>query len=210
MIVHHTGGANDLNTVVVGRPDLAGPLANLYSDRDPPHTITLISGGRCNHAGAGAQVVLDDVRRDVAPTGPAVARGLLDGPTGNGYFHGIEAENLGNGQPWPAQQLETIAAVCAALCRHHGWTSNRVIGHLEWTRRKPDPFGFSMASMRLRVAAILSRPPQGDEEMTDAERTQLALAAQKATDAVNYAVDAQKRLEDLARVVVAIAAKVGA
>lgn len=156
IIVHHTAGHNDLNTVIRGRPDLAGPLANLYSDRDEPWTVTLISGGRCNHAGAGAQLVLDELRRDVAPTGDAMARGLIDGPIGNGYLYGIEAENLGDGrQPWPPEQLEAIAHACAALCRLHGWTAARVIGHREWTRRKPDPRGVSLASMRARVNALL-------------------------------------------------------
>ncbi len=53
-------------------------------------------------------------------------------------------------------------------------------------------------------------PMDGDDDMTSAERAQLALAASKANDAVNYAVDAQKRLEDIARIVVAISARVGA
>lgn len=159
IIVHHTGGQNDLNTVIAGRPDLAGPLANLYSDRDEPWTFTLISGGRCNHAGEGAALVLGEVRLDVAPSGDALARGLSDGPGGNGWFYGIEAENLGDGrQPWPVPQLEGVARACAAICAHHGWSANRVIAHREWTRRKPDPRGIFMPSMRARVAALLRHP----------------------------------------------------
>lgn len=158
IIVHHTGGQNDLNTVINGRFDLPGPLANLYSDRDDPFTITLISGGRCNHAGAGSQKVLDETRLGIAPSGDAVARGLIDGPNGNGYFYGFECENKGTGQPWPVAQLESMAKVCAAICRHHNWTANRVIGHREWTKRKPDPYGFNMGSFRKLVADYLAPP----------------------------------------------------
>lgn len=165
VIVHHTAGTNSLRVIVNGRTDLPGPLSNLHVPKSGPPN--LVSAGRCNHAGAGAAVVLDEVRRDVAPTGSALRRGLLDGPGGNGFFYGIEAENLGDGlDPWPPAQLDTIARICAALCGHHGWRSNRVIGHLEWTRRKPDPRGFSMASMRARVAMLLLTPqPLPEDDM---------------------------------------------
>lgn len=42
-----------------------------------------------------------------------------------------------------------------------------------------------------------ARPSIQEDDMTDAERAQLAVAAQKATDAVNYAADAQQRLVEL-------------
>jgi hypothetical protein len=158
LIVHHTAGTNSLRTIVNGRPDLPGPLANLHVPKWGG--VNVVSAGRCNHAGAGAALVLEETRRDVAPTGSALARGLLDGPGGNGYFYGIEAENRGDGEdPWPPEQLDTIARICAALCAHHGWRSNRVIGHTEWTRRKIDPRGFSMVSMRARVAMLLLQRP---------------------------------------------------
>lgn len=85
-------------------------------------------------------------------------------------------------------------------------------------RRDTSPWGFGGT-------------PQEDDDMTDAERALLATAAQKATDAVNYAaeaqpriaaaeakaiaavnyaVDAQSRLSELESLVRAIAAKVGA
>lgn len=172
VIVHHTAGRNDLNTVIHGRPDLPGPLANLYVDRDAPWTVTLISGGRCNHAGAGAARVLDEVRQDVAPVGDALARGLIDGPVGNGLFYGLEAENMGDGvQHWPVPQLEAIAATCAALCRLHGWSANRVIAHREWTRRKPDPRGVSMPALRARVAALIAQ--EDDMALTDEQAARL-------------------------------------
>lgn len=161
VMVHHTAGTKSLNVIVSGRSDLAGPLANLHV---PKHgAVNLVSAGRCNHAGTGARLVLDETRRDVAPSGDAVARGLLDGPVGNGLYFGFECENLGNGvDPWPVEQLETIARAAAAVCHSYGWSASRVVAHREWTRRKPDPRGFSMDSMRARVDSLLRPPtPQG-------------------------------------------------
>ncbi len=158
VMIHHTAGTKSLQVIITGRRDLAGPLANLHVPKDA--TVNLVSGGRCNHAGAGAQVVLDRVRQDLAPLGDAGALGYVDGPVGNGYFYGIEAENLGdNRDPWPANQLDTIARSAAALCRHHGWTAARVIGHREWSRRKPDPRGFGMPALRQMVADLLVPAP---------------------------------------------------
>ncbi len=152
IVIHHTGGNNDLNVVVRGRSDLPGPLANFYVARNAE--IHIVTAGRANHAGGGAQVVLDDLRRGVAPPDTAARRGLQDGPVGNRFFYGFENENLGNGQAWPADQLDTIARACAALCQRHCWNANRVISHAEWTRRKPDPRGIDMNDFRARVTSF--------------------------------------------------------
>lgn len=196
IMVHHTAGRNDLNTIINGRPDLEGPLANLYSDRDAPYRVTVVSAGRCNHAGAGAQRVLDEVRADIAPSGDAGSRGLVDGPGGNGWFYGIEAENLGDGvQPWPSEQFDAIARVCAAICARMGWSANRVIGHREWTRRKIDPRGFGMDALRSRVAELM----EDDMALSPEDRDLLQRTHDKARDAVNYGVavlDALNRLPE--------------
>lgn len=158
VVLHHTAGRDSLRIIINGRSDLPGPLSNLHIPKSGP--VNLVSGGRCNHAGPMAQKVLDEVRAGIAPRGDAAARGLTDGPSGNGWFYGLECENLGNGtDPWPADQLETIAKACAAICAHHGWTANRVVGHREITRRKPDPRGFAMSSMRSRIASLLNAAP---------------------------------------------------
>lgn len=88
IVLHHTAGNNDLNIVVDGRPDLRGPLANFYVGRNAQ--IHVVSGGRANHAGFGAQRPLDEVQRGVAQSDTAARRGLTDGPVGNGYFYGFE------------------------------------------------------------------------------------------------------------------------
>lgn len=51
-IVHHTGSAYGAayNALVVGRPDLSGPLCNFAGNEDG--SVTVISAGPANHAGA--------------------------------------------------------------------------------------------------------------------------------------------------------------
>lgn len=80
----------------------------------------------------------------------------------------------------------------AAAFTRYGFTwganfQRQDVPHIEWAGGRPDP--------------ITAPAPQEDDDMTDAERALLQQAAQKASDAVNYAVDAQGRL-------VAISAKV--
>jgi N-acetylmuramoyl-L-alanine amidase len=77
VICHHTAGPKSgnmpsLDTLLKGRSDLKGPLAQLGLGRDG--TYYVIAAGRCNHAGVG------------------IWRGLSKGNTN---FIGIEAENTG-------------------------------------------------------------------------------------------------------------------
>src|ERR1700757_27556 len=90
VICHHTAGPASLNmpslnTLINGRPDLRGPLAQLGLGRDG--TFYLIAAGRCNHAGVGSW------------NGVAA---------GNSHFIGIETENpgLANDLPWPDVQMD--------------------------------------------------------------------------------------------------------
>lgn len=160
IVMHHTALTDSLNTIVHGRSDLLGPLANFHVEKSG--LINLVSAGRANHAGPGAQRVLDETRADIAPSATAIRRGLRDDPIGNMFFYGFENENLGDGvDPWPPEQLDTMARAAAALCRHHGWTANRVISHAEWTRRKPDPRGVDMNVLRARVAHFIDE--DGDD-----------------------------------------------
>jgi N-acetyl-anhydromuramyl-L-alanine amidase AmpD len=63
-------------------------------------------------------------------------------------------ENIGDGvDPWAEVQLDAIAKGAAALCQRHGWSENRVIGHKEWSRKKPIDPGFDMNDFRARVAS---------------------------------------------------------
>ena len=152
VMMHHTAGSSSLGVVTNGRSDLSGPLANFHIEKSG--LINLVSAGPANHAGRGAQVVLDEVKRGIAPTGTAAARGLPDSPGGNSFFYGFENENLGDGSdPWPDAQLDAMARAAAALCQLHCWNATRVIAHKEWTARKIDP-NFDMNDFRARVAGF--------------------------------------------------------
>ncbi|MGW3410235.1 N-acetylmuramoyl-L-alanine amidase [Streptomyces sp. NPDC000888] len=156
VMIHHTVTSGTAATVRLcrdGRSGLPGPLCHGVIAKDG--TVHLVGYGRANHAGLGDGDVLAAVIAERTP--PADNEADTDG---NRYFYGFECENLGDGQdPWPDKQLLAIERVSAALCRHHGWAERSVIGHLEWQPGKVDPRGFTMASMRARVAKRLGAKP---------------------------------------------------
>ncbi|MEV7616488.1 N-acetylmuramoyl-L-alanine amidase [Streptomyces sp. NPDC089799] len=152
VMIHHTVSRGTANTVALcreGDSRLPGPLCHGVITKDG--RVHLVGYGRANHAGAGDPDVLRAVVAEKAL--PPDNEATTDG---NRHFYGFECENLGDGEdPWPTRQLDAIARAAAAVCRVHGWTSRSVIGHLEWQPGKIDPKGFTMASMRTRVAERL-------------------------------------------------------
>jgi hypothetical protein len=142
ILCHHTAGPRNgnmpsLNTLLAGRSDLPGPLAQLGLGRDG--TFYVIAAGRCNHAGTGSW------------------QGVA---TGNSSFIGIEAENTGlsNDTPWPDVQLDAYRRGVAAILKHIGKTEEFCAGHKEYALpagRKTDP-DFDMVAFRAGVAAILN------------------------------------------------------
>jgi len=141
-MVHHTVGPRDgnmpsLRTLINGRSDLPGPLAQLGLGRDG--TWYVIAAGRANHAGDGEW---QGVR------------------TGNSKFIGIECENTGRTDdlPWPPVQMLALRQGVAALLRHAGRGAEWCMGHREYALprgRKPDPL-FDMAGFRGELAATLA------------------------------------------------------
>lgn len=168
VMVHHTAGRDSLSDILNGRALPGGgflppPLANLYIPKSG--IVHIVAAGRANHTGPGPPVVLEELRRDVAPSGTATERGLEDkkGFGANTFLYGIEAENLGtDADPWPEAQLVAYHRTVAALCAHHGWPAARVIGHKEWTKRKPVDPNLSMADFRAAVADLLTDDFQED------------------------------------------------
>ena len=142
VICHHTAGQlagnmPSLHTIIHGRPDLSGPLAQLGLGRDG--TYFVIAAGRANHAGAG------------------IWKGFTNG---NSNFIGIEAENTGraNDFPWPAVQMDAYHRGVAAICKWIGRSADYCCGHKEYARplgRKSDPV-FNMQEFRNSVAAIIN------------------------------------------------------
>ena len=142
VICHHTAGPRQgnmpsLRTLIDGRPDLPGPLAQLGLGRDG--TYYVVAAGRCNHAG----------------------RGSWEGITsGNTHFIGIEAENTGLADdfPWPAIQLDAYQRGVAAIFKHLTLTVDCCAGHREYALppgRKDDP-SLDMVAFRATVSSLLS------------------------------------------------------
>jgi N-acetyl-anhydromuramyl-L-alanine amidase AmpD len=145
VICHHTAGPKNgnmpsLNTLINGRPDLPGPLAQLGLGRDG--TYYIVAAGRCNHAGAGNW------------------QGIT---TGNSNFIGFEAENTGftsgpNAEPWPAVQMDAYRRGVAAILEKIGANAIMCAGHKEYALppgRKDDPT-FDMNDFRQQVSAIMA------------------------------------------------------
>ncbi len=142
VICHHTAGPKagnmpSLNTLINGRPDLSGPLAQLGLGRDG--TYFVIAAGRANHAGDG------------------IWQGLR---TGNSNFIGIEAENTGlsNDSRWPTVQINAYQRGVAAILKHVNRGAEFCAGHKEYALppgRKPDPT-FDMNDFRSAVNAIIN------------------------------------------------------
>ncbi|GAA1515302.1 N-acetylmuramoyl-L-alanine amidase [Streptomyces albidochromogenes] len=148
VMIHHTVTSGTAKTVRIcrdGYAGLPGPLCHGVIAKSG--SLHLVGYGRANHAGLGDDDVL---RAVIAET--ALPPDNESNTDGNRHFYGFECENLGDGQdPWPEAQLDTIERAAAAVCRHHGWNSRSVIGHLEWQPGKIDPRGFSMNTMRARI-----------------------------------------------------------
>ena len=143
VICHHTAGPKDgnapsLDIVTNGRPDLAGPLAQLVLARDG--TFIVVSAGKAWHAGAG------------------LWQGIHDG---NGQMIGIEAENTGlaNDNPWPSVQMDAYTKGVAAILEHIGADAIMCAGHLEYATnpvgRKSDP-SFSVGNRDDRIKAMVA------------------------------------------------------
>jgi len=141
VLCHHTAGPRNgimptLKTLINGRSDLPGPLAQLGLGRDG--TYFIIAAGKCNHAGKGSW------------------QGVT---TGNSSFIGIEAENTGlsNDFPWPEVQMDAYRRGVAAILKHLNRGAEFCAGHKEYALpkgRKSDP-NFDMKEFRLSVDAIL-------------------------------------------------------
>lgn len=165
VMVHHTGmkGAG-LTACKNGRPDLAGPIANINIARNARvNVIADGPAGKAYHAGKGSSVVLGDVRANRPVTRDAKDRHLADDTDGNPFFVGIEVDNDGVGELYPDVQIAALVAVIAALCAELGWAPARAIHHRQWTARKPDmSYHGDLPAM---VAALLHPPaPHPSEE----------------------------------------------
>jgi hypothetical protein len=112
-VAHHTAGSSSgatpsLNTCINGRPDLAGPLCNVFQSREPDgrDIAYVVAAGKANHAGEGT----------------------WNGLTGNASVYGLETEHTGT-SPMPEGRIDIAARIHAAM--HQGDVQN-VCQHYEW------------------------------------------------------------------------------
>lgn len=158
VLLHHTAGpANgnypSENVVVIGRPGLDGPLANLGLARDG--TWLTIAAGVAWHAGTG---YVSWCGRD----------------NGNQHLIGVEAENTGTGQLWTPAQLEAYPRGVAALLAHLDLPATRALGHKEWTPRKPDPANWpgDLPQFRTEVQWWMDNPEGVRDDMAEVPQWQ--------------------------------------
>ncbi len=136
-VIHHDvvpdqpGNQDHIPSIIVnGRPDLAGPLANFWLERDGD--VHLCAAGTANHAGEGNWNGLNENRE----------------------VFGTEMNNLGvPSDPWPDVQLEAMARLAACTADYSGFPVANVCGHKEWApTRKIDPHTIDMGAFRTHVS----------------------------------------------------------
>lgn len=119
---HHTGNSNEsAESIARGRPDLAGPLANIHIA--PNGIVTIVALGVCWHAGEGSYPWL---------------------PTNNANWHMIGVEcawptprpDLPKGydpaERWPDAQIISMRDTAAALSLKLGVGADHNIGHKDY------------------------------------------------------------------------------
>ncbi|NJQ00688.1 peptidoglycan-binding protein [Streptomyces zingiberis] len=158
VMIHHTvtqGTDASVRLCYEGHSSLPGPLCHGVIDKQG--VVHLVGNGRANHAGLGDGDVLRAVINETA-----LPKDNQADTDGNSRFYGFECINLGDGKdPWPEAQKLAIEKAAAAICRAHQWSQRSVIGHLEWQPGKVDPRGFSMNTMRDRIAKRLGKKADG-------------------------------------------------
>lgn len=154
VMVHHTGSntsgngeAYNRNILWSGYSGLPGPLCHFGVA--PDGTVWLNSNGRANHAGGGDPNVLTKVvAESYSALKPAI--GNSGGTDGNRHFYGLEVMYSG-GSAMSSAQHDSVVRICAAICRHYGWSAKSTIGHREWSADKWDPGATDMDKLRADV-----------------------------------------------------------
>lgn len=160
-------------------PPVPYPLGRLadrcnWTIRWPDGAVVLMNAGVAYDSGYGSPLVLARVREGR----PVIARNLVWPPdffeyqrvSGTRYFADCEVQHPGDGSPLPAAMRRSLVVSDAAIFEYLLWDpAVRLLGHLEWTRRKIDPHwdgqANSMPQIRLDVAAQIAKWNQGDDDM---------------------------------------------
>jgi hypothetical protein len=164
--IHHTGSDSGQNSASydrflfdTGRPAEGIPAPLCQSACEMDGDIILGAIGRANHAGSGNGSVLAGVKAGTISLTREIRPGA-DNTNGNGWLYGLEVKFDG-GQPMTPKQYDSAVRWAAAICDFYGWSAGHIIGHKEWSSRKPDPGHTLMAKFRRDVAARLKAGPGG-------------------------------------------------
>jgi hypothetical protein len=124
-----------------------GPAANIWVDTKGVWTV--YCAGISWHAGTGGP-------------GWGVPKDQM-----NSYALGIETDHT-TGEPWPAEQLDSLRIGTAALMKRYGIPSDNLLFHYTWTNggvdgvptlptygRKNDPDGLNLKKERKRLARLM-------------------------------------------------------
>lgn len=144
---HHTGSTSSwsriiptLATLIKGRPDLPGPLAQVAVAYDG--TVYVLAAGRANHAGR---------------VGKGGVVGMPFGADGNALALGDEIDTNGT-QVMPKVQVDAIAGVNAVFLKHYKRGTSYVHRHQDISGTgKWDLGSRSTAQLRADAAAFLKR-----------------------------------------------------
>lgn len=189
---HHTGATSSpsnpiptLRTLISGRPDLPGPLAQVATAHNGD--IYVIAAGRANHAGR---------------IGKSGVAGMPLGADGNARAIGDEVDTNGT-QQLPAAQIASMAVVSRVVTRHHGRPVTWVHRHADISGTGKWDIG-SRTTRQLRAdAQKITNPDPEAPEMNTAERQLLEQAAKDAAAARDLARRALLRGQVNSRAIVA-------
>lgn len=164
LVIHHTGSDGGQNSASydkflfeTGRPaeGIPGPLCQASCEMDGDLILGAI--GRANHAGSGSSRTLTAVKANKVSLTAQIKPGP-DDTNGNGWFYGLEVKFDG-GQPMTTKQYDSAVRWAAAICDFYKWGAGSIVGHKEWSSRKPDPGSTAMNKFRSDVAARLKAGP---------------------------------------------------
>lgn len=150
VIVHHTGASGSPGPGAIAEHPELGLCSQLHLARDGLFTVCGV--GIAWHAGEGWWPGI--------PTNGA-----------NDVTIGIEAENNGT-EGWSHAQTDAYVRGVAAILRHLGYHSDRVIGHKEWAavQGKWDPGLVDMPNYRRNVQRVIE---EGSDDMSAAETQEI-------------------------------------
>jgi len=157
LLNHHTAGSS----ILYNYPDPPWWTNTRLEDScnitiKPDGTVAVLNAGYAYDSGQGDPKVLTRVLNDW-PIQPPTDTDPDDRILGNPYFIDIEVQHKGDGGPIVGVQRDALIRTNAVICEHMGWNpATRLLGHREWTVRKPDPKwdGFTNPMHQIRADTL--------------------------------------------------------